>query len=326
MATEQKTTTMMTKSVQIVIVNWNTGDRLRACLASIAATSADSASVERVTVVDNASTDGSAGRLEDLALPLDVIRNTGNAGFAAACNQGAAGSTADYLLFLNPDTRLLPDTLGLVTAFMESARASDIGICGVQILESDGSPGLACARFPTLRVLVGKMAGLDRLLPSVFPSHHLSSTELRQSRLVDQVIGAFYFVRRELFTELGGFDERYFIYFEEVDFALRAREKGYGTYFLRDAAAYHVGNVSTDQVPDIRLYHSVRSRFLFAYEHWPRLHANLLVALTLTVELFARLARAASRRSGSEARATLSAYRMLLRDLVGPGHLSNRPH
>src|SRR5207253_6632294 len=138
----------------------------------------------------------------------------------------------------------------------------------------------------------------------LFPSHHLTPAELRQSRIVDQVIGAFYFVRRELFTDLDGFDERYFIYFEEVDFALRARQVGRSTYFLRDAVAYHVGNVSTDQVPDLRLYHSLRSRFLFAYEHWPRLHANLLVALTLTVELFARLARAATRRSVSELRAT----------------------
>jgi N-acetylglucosaminyl-diphospho-decaprenol L-rhamnosyltransferase len=310
----------MTKSVHIVIVNWNTGDELRVCLASIAATAPHGPLVERVTIVDNASSDGSADRLDDVPLPLGVVRNSWNAGFAAACNQGAADSTADYLLFLNPDTRLPPNTLGTVMAFMESEHAATVGICGVQILESDGRPGLACARFPTLRVLFGKMVGLDHLLPQLFPSHHLTSAELRHSQPVDQVIGAFYFVRRELFTELGGFDERYFIYFEEVDFSLRARHAGRSTYFLKDAVAYHVGNVSSDQVPDIRLYHSLRSRILFAYKHWPRLHASLLVALTLTVELLARLARAAWRRSVSEILTTLSAYGMLVRDLLGRGH------
>jgi N-acetylglucosaminyl-diphospho-decaprenol L-rhamnosyltransferase len=315
----------MSESVDIVIVNWNTGDHLRACVASIAAT-AHGPAIERVTVIDNASIDGSAEGLDDSSLPLDVIRNSGNAGFAAACNQGAAAGSAEYLLFLNPDTRLLPDTLATVTAFMESDRATEVGICGVQILESDGSPGLACARFPTLRVLFGKMAGLDRLLPQLFPSHQLSVAEMSHSRLVDQVIGAFYFVRRELFTELGGFDERYFIYFEEVDFALRARRDGHATYFLRDAVAFHVGNVSSDQVPDVRLYHSLRSRLLFAYKHWPRLHANLLVALTLTVELPARLAKAAWQRRGSEIAATLSAYRMLVRDLLGSDSKPLRTH
>jgi N-acetylglucosaminyl-diphospho-decaprenol L-rhamnosyltransferase len=270
-----------------------------------------------VAVVDNASSDGSLESLQDLPVPLEIIRNSDNIGFAAACNQGAAHSAADYLLFLNPDTRLFPDTLAVVTAFMDSERADGIGICGVQIVDEDGGLAISCSRFPTPRVLFGKITGLHALFPMLLPSHHLTSAEMRESRVVDQVIGAFYFVRRELYTELGGFDERYFIYFEEVDFALRARGQGAGSYFLKEARAFHAGNVSTDQVRDIRLYHSLRSRVLFADRHWPRWQADLLVGLTFTVELAARLVRATVHGSRSDISATARAYRMLLGDLVG---------
>ena len=309
----------MSSSVHIVIVNWNTGDHLRECLASISKGSSTEVTIARVTVVDNASVDGSADGAADVPFPLEVVRNDANVGFAAACNQGAAESTADYLLFLNPDTQLFPETLITVTRFMESPESRGIGICGAQSVDAHGRPMSSCSRLPTPGILFGKMTGLHRVLPSLFPSHHLAPGELYESQIVDQVIGAFYFVRRELFDELGGFDERYFMYFEDVDFALRARQRGDRSYFLADARVFHAGNVSSSQVRDARLYYSLRSRFLFLYRHWPRSQARLVVALTFTVELGARLFSAGLRRSRSDISATADAYRRLLRDLVGLG-------
>src|SRR5437660_9499647 len=97
--------------IHVVIVNWNSGAQLKECLASFAAVASDEVAV-RVTVVDNASSDGSADGLEGVtSVPLAIVRNADNRGFGAACNQGAAGSNADYLLFLNPDTRLMPGSL-----------------------------------------------------------------------------------------------------------------------------------------------------------------------------------------------------------------------
>lgn len=309
----------MTGSIHIVIVNWNTGDYLRQCLQSIVLAGRDDVNVARVTVIDNASPDGSAADLDDLALPLEVVHNSSNIGFAAACNQAAAGSEADYLLVLNPDTRLFPDTLAVVTGFMESEQAAHIGICGGQVLDPDGGPAISCARFPTLPVLFGKMTGLDLVLPRLFPSHHLTPAETRHSGLVDQVIGAFFLVRRELFTRLGGFDTRYFIYYEEVDFALRALRQGFRSYFLKEARILHAGAVSSDQVRDVRLYHSLRSRLIYARRHWPRWQAILLAVLTLGVELPARLTMALLRRSRSDFSATASAYGMLVGDLRRAG-------
>ena len=305
----------MTGSIHVVIVNWNTGDYLRQCLESIVLARRDDVKLARVTVIDNASSDGSAADLDGLDLPLEVVHNSRNIGFAAACNQGAEGSAADYLLFLNPDTRLFPDTLAVVTAFMDSEQAAQVGICGGQVLDPDGGPAISCARFPTLRVLFGKMTGLDRVVPGLFPSHHLTPAETRQSRPVDQVIGAFFLVRRELFTALGGFDTRYFIYYEEVDFALRALRRGFRSYFLKQARILHAGSVSAEQSLDLRLYHSLRSKLIYARRHWPRWQAILLGVLILGVELPARLTVAVLRRSRSDFSATASAYGMLMGEL-----------
>ncbi len=306
----------MSGSVDIVIVNWNTGEHLLECLGSIERANRDGVELTRVAVVDNASSDRSTEGLDDLDLPLEVICNQRNVGFAAACNQGAERSSSDYLLFLNPDTRLFEDTLSIATGFMESERAADVGICGVEILNSGGDPTISCERFPTLRVMIGKMTKLDRLLPRFFPSHHLGLEETQESGPVDQVIGAFYLVRRDLFERLGGFDRRYFIYFEDVDFAMRALRLGFRSYFLKEASAFHAANVSSDQVREFRLYHSMRSRLLYARQHWSAWKANLLVVLTFGIELPARLFQAFLRRSRSDASAILGAYRTLLGDPV----------
>lgn len=274
--------------------------------------------INRVTVVDNGSSDGSADGLADLPVPLHIVRNRESVGWGAGCNQGAEDSTADYLLFLNSDTRLFPDTLAIVTNFMDSDRAKGVGICGVQMVDENGQPAISCSRFPTLRVLLGKMSGLNAVFPRLFPSHHLNVDEMQESGPVDQVIGAFYFMPRKLFTKLGGFDQRYFLYFEDIDLALRARREGAGSYFLKEATVFHAENISTSQTRDLQVYHQARSRTLFAYRYWPRQRARLLVFLTFTVELPARLIKAAVNRNRSAFPAIARAYSWFLRDLLRP--------
>ncbi|MGZ6705331.1 MAG: glycosyltransferase [Solirubrobacteraceae bacterium] len=320
----------MTGSVHVVIVNCNTGDCLQKCLTSLA--DSQGAEITRVSVIDNASSDDSAVGLDGKGLPVEFVKNAQNVGFAAACNQGAAGSTADYLLFLNPDTRVHPAALATVLGFMASAQAGSVGICGAQVLDDQGCPAFSCARFPTLRIMLGKMTRLDRLLPQIFPSHHLTSAELQRSRPVDQVIGAFFLVRRPLFELLGGFDERYFLYFEEVDLALRARAAGAQSYFLKEAVVSHSGSVSSSKDVGMRLSQSLRSRLLFAYRHWDHQRAEALTVLTFTVELPLRLANALVHRDRPEFAATLAGYRRLVAELPSVRSSTNggvkwlRPH
>ena len=301
----------MPARLDIIIVNWNTGGELRACLDSIVGAGRGPFDIDRVVVVDNASSDGSCDALAHPALRLHVIRNRENRGFAAACNQGAAGSRADYLLFLNPDTRLAPDSLSRPVAFMEEETARSVGICGVRLVDDRGDTTTSCARFPTLRTFFANASGLSRLRPRRWPSHLMTADECRETRDVDQVIGAFFLIRRHLFEVLGGFDQRFFVYFEEVDLSLRVRQRGYRSVLLADVTAYHRGGASSDQVRAVRLFYSLRSRLLYAFKHYSALEAALLVAVTVGLELPSRVALALARRSLTDVKETLQAYMML---------------
>jgi GT2 family glycosyltransferase len=299
-------------SLDIIIVNWNTGTLLRDCLRSIAQARAASFRLERVVIVDNNSADGSADGLEQASeQPVSLVRNDSNRGFAAACNQGAKETQADYLLFLNPDTRLFPDSLRHPLDFLEQDENREIGICGVRHVDDSGAFSTSCARFPTLRIFFGQMTGLTRLVPSWFPPHLMREAECVESRNVDQVIGAFFLVRRRLFEALGGFDPRFFVYFEEVDFSLRARQAGFRSYYLASATAYHKGGGSSQQAMAARLFYSLRSRLLYGFKHYSILEASMLAVLTVTVEMAARLIAAVGSMSNLSLTETLQGYQAL---------------
>ncbi len=133
------------------------------------------------------------------------------------------------------------------------------------------------------------------------------------SRDVDQVIGAFFVVRRALFEELHGFDERFFVYFEEVDFSLRAGARGFRSHFLATASAFHAGGGCSNQVKARRLTYNLRSRIEYALKHFPGGSAVALVLGTLLVEPLTRMVTALLRRSPDDFRETLQAYRELWR-------------
>ena len=301
--------------VDVVIVNWNTGTQLRACLESMAATPLGSVSLGQVVIVDNASTDGSAACLEGVELPIRLVSEHANAGFAAASNLGAAASTADFLLFLNPDTCWVEDPLSGPVALMESAAGRDIGICGIRLEGEDGRAVTMAARYPSTLVIVGEATGLARLAPAVFPRHLLSEEESAVSCDVDQVIGAFFLVRRSLFVQLGGFDERFFLYYEEVDFARRAGQARFRSHLLNSPRAIHIGGISSERIPARRLFYSLRSRLLYVGKHLPRLERALVYLVTFAVEPWLRLIQALMVRRPIDAIAeVVRAYLLLISD------------
>jgi hypothetical protein len=301
----------MDSSLDIIIVNWNAGHHLRDCMDSVVTAKREGFTLSRVVVVDNASTDGSADGLEYSDLPLTVIKNPENRGFAAACNQGAAGTDADYLLFLNPDTKLNRDSLSAPIIFMEQPDYARVGICGITLLDETGKPSTACARFPTLTIFISEMLGLPRVFPQVFPPHIMLSKEIFHSREVDQVMGAFFLIRTKLFVSLGGMDERFFLYFEEVDLSLRAKELGYTSYYLSNVAAYHAGRVCSKQVSSAALFYSLSSRFKYACSHYRSWECITLILLTFSVEFASRMFLVVVRPSVIRVSDVLSAYRRL---------------
>lgn len=300
--------------VDIVIVNWNSGDYLRNCINSIA--KYGDGRVGHTIVVDNGSEDGSDSTIEHLP-GISLIRAGENLGFGKACNVGAHHANSKYLLFLNPDAELRSGSLTKAVAHMEATGKEGIGICGVQLIGEDGQLDRSCARFPTLARFAANAIGIDRLFPRL--GREMLEWDHSHTSIVDQVIGAFFIVRRELFESLGGFDERFFVYFEEVDFALRASQEGFRTIYLADAQAFHVGGAISKQVKARRLFYSLRSRLLYSFKHFSWIDSFGVLLLTLFVEPLSRSVLVTSRRSWSGFRETWLAYGMLWRwlpDLV----------
>jgi GT2 family glycosyltransferase len=312
-------------NLDIVIVNWNTGPQLRECLQSILpASPASILRVCRCVVVDNASVDGSADDLEGLPLPLTLKRNPENKGFAYACNQGAEPGSAEYLLFLNPDVRLFPDSLTKALLFLQDVQNKRVGILGIQLVDQNGVVQRNVARFPTPGSLFYQMLGLDRLLHSHFRSHFMTDWDYRDSREVDQVTGAFYLVRRKVFEELKGFDERFFMYFEDLDFANRAKQAGWKSYYLADAQAFHHGGGASDQVKARRLSYVLTSRVLYVAKHFGVPAARRTLLASVSMELWTRLGWSLITLSGQNFTETLRGYGMFARALPSlPKELGN---
>ena len=301
--------------IDIVLVNWNAGSLLRDCVHSFEEARLKGFSLGQVVIVDNGSTDGSLDEWAFSDLPLKIIKNIDNKGFGAACNQGAQGSHADYLLFLNPDTRLFADSLSVPLAFMEAAQNQSVGICGIQLIDEHEEISRSCARFPTSRMFLSKIFGLDRLFPGLFQSHFMEEWGHEENREVDHVIGAFFLVRRHLFEQLDGFDKRFFVYLEDLDFSLRAKESGWASYYLADARAYHKGGGTSEQVKARRLFYSLRSRILYGYKHFTPTQATLLLVSTLCFEPLTRLSFNLFQGAFKSASETISGYLMLYRAL-----------
>lgn len=298
--------------IDIVIVNWNSGHFLRGCLDALeAAHAAAPRLMASVSVVDNGSSDGSLDGAERVGLPLRVLRNGDNRGFAAACNQGAACGVAGYLLFLNPDAAVSAHALRTALAYMERPEHGHVGICGVQLLDEAGEVARSCARFPSPRMFAHAALGLDRVFPSRCRRARMAEWDHRATRCVDQVIGAFFLIRRAVFAQLGGFDERYFVYFEEVDLSYRARQAGHLSVYLADVQAWHRGGGSSDRVRAHRLFYSLRSRLLYAFKHFDAGGALAVAVITLWIEPAGRLCQAVLRGSPRSAAQILQGYARL---------------
>ena len=302
--------------LDIVIVNWNAGHKLFECLKSIQHSNASEAfCLAKCIVVDNASTDDSLEKIKEIDLPLELIVNAENKGFGSASNQGARRGMSEYILFLNPDVRLFPDSLSKSFSFLEVAHDQKIGILGIQMIDQKNEIHRNTARFPTPTSLFYQMLGADRLWPRKFPSLFMMDWTHMDSRVVDQVPGSFFLMRRSLFEELNGFDERFFMYFEDLDLAYRASKAGWPSYYLSTVKAFHHGGGTTDQVKARRLFYVLRSRIAYVAKHFGYYHAVWIVIASLAMELWVRLGWSLLHLSARNFLEALEAYVLYVREL-----------
>jgi N-acetylglucosaminyl-diphospho-decaprenol L-rhamnosyltransferase len=290
----------------IITVSYNTRDLLAECLASTLAGLERSGLSGEVWVVDNASVDGSADMVRERFPAIQLIAHDENLGFAAGNNlalraMGLGRSTQSdqakqprYILFLNPDTHVLGDALGTMVFFLDSCPAA--GVAGARLIHGDGSFQHSAFAFP----------GLIQILLDFFPLHHrlLGSRlngryprrlyEAGRPFLVDHPLGAALMVRSETLAQVGGFDERFFMYCEEIDLCRRIKNEGWAIYCVPEAEIVHLVGQSTGQFRDQMFLALWRSRFLMFEKHKGpafRWAARWVVRLGLWVE--ARQARAA---------------------------------
>lgn len=310
-----------THSVCIVLVNWNAGDQIKACLDSVAAAGRAGFDVA-VVVVDNGSTDGSADFLKAANpypdLPVTLVEAGENLGFGRGCNLGAAkdaearGRAPDFVLFLNPDTEVRPDTFQKLAATPDLTDP-EIGILGVQMVDETGRVQHTCSNFPTAANFAAKLTGLNRLFSrSDWAQHHMTAFDHQSDRTVDQVMGAFFMVRGALFQDLGGFDPQFFVYFEEVDFARRAKAAGFTSRFLAGPQIFHRAGGTTESVKGFRQYLSVSSRLRYFRKHSGPGGRAAIWALSFVIEPLARIARLGLRGRLAEIGDLLGGYRQFL--------------
>ncbi|MCK4667739.1 glycosyltransferase family 2 protein [Candidatus Dependentiae bacterium] len=273
----------------IIIVNWNSQAQLYKCLLSIKSADKTNLSLKNIIVVDNNSRDKSLEKIDELALNIKLIKNKKNVGFAKACNQAVQYSKAEYLLFLNPDVILENNSLTVPIEFMENEKNKKIGIVGVKLFDESGKVSRNCARFPNSSRFIEMALNLHKFFPQKIKGHFMLEWEHDEDRLVDQVMGAFLLIRAEIFKQLNGFDERFFLYFEDVDLSYRANLSGYKSMYISKAKVFHKAGGTSDQVKGKRLFYVLQSRILYYFKYFSFFVSIVNLISIITIEFFTRI-------------------------------------
>ncbi len=274
--------------VSVIIVNYNVRDFLHHALVSLQ--KAMKGTKGEIIVVDNASDDGSVEMVRRRFPSVTLIPHKTNLGFAKANNVALKRARGKYLLLINPDTLVQEDTLRVMITFFEEN--PDVGLAGCKILNPDGTFQLACRRsFPTPWVAFTKMSGLSALFPNSRPFGQYNLTYLSPDETyeIDAVSGSFMMVRREVYDHVGGLDEDFFMYGEDLDWCYRIQQAGWKNYYVHSTKIIHYKGESTKRsnLDEIRTFY--RAMRLFVKKHLS--HSYMFaILLGLAITISSRLA------------------------------------
>ncbi|MFQ5721406.1 MAG: glycosyltransferase family 2 protein [Candidatus Aminicenantales bacterium] len=235
----------MVCDLSIIIVNWNTKSLLKQCLESIKAHT-KKISYE-IIVVDNSSTDGSADMVEANFPEVILIKNEKNLGYGQANNQALVRAQGKYVLFLNSDVAVNDNCLDEMFEFMENH--PQVGASACKLTYPDGRLQHSCRQFPSFKVFFLMLIGLRAVFPKmkIFQKYMMLDWDHSDLREVDQIMGSFMFVRKDSLEQIGSFDQRYWMYFEEVDLCLRLNKAGWKIVHYPYASAVHYLSKSSEQ-------------------------------------------------------------------------------
>jgi N-acetylglucosaminyl-diphospho-decaprenol L-rhamnosyltransferase len=263
--------------LSVVIVNWNVRDLLRRCVESVRSAQR-SISVE-IIVVDNASGDGSVEMLRAGFPETVLIANPENRGFPAANNQGIAAAQGRYVLLLNPDTEVLAGGLDTLVQYIDAHH--DVGLVGPQLVYPNGQVQSSRRRYPTLATLFFESTWLEPLAPrSLLRRYYMLDQPDAAVLDVDWVTGAAMLARREVIQQVGGMDERFFMYSEELDWCRRIKAAGWRVIYHPGAQVIHHVGKSSEQAVPARHVNFQRSKIRYTRKyHGPRVAAALRLCL-----------------------------------------------
>lgn len=298
--------------ISIITVNYKMKDLIEACYASIER-AAPALSYELI-LVDNNSGDGSAEHFQSRP-GVTVIANADNAGFARACNQGAAAARGQLLLFLNPDTELPPGSLEAMAAFLRANPGA--GVCGPETRNTDGSIEPSVYRLPTL-----KRTAIDCLwLNKVFGGYEVRDYEsLKGNPKVEVICGACFMIKKDLFGRLGGFDEALWMYGEDVELCYRVRRAGFSCHYLDGVRIIHKRgerHLQEDAFHDMeRIAYSHYKWIFHYYEKHCAAPARSALRMLMWVNVYPKLAARARRAArGDNSRDNVARVKALKRVL-----------
>jgi GT2 family glycosyltransferase len=260
--------------VSIILVTYNSEKYISNCLNSLA--KATQNIEHEIFVIDNQSIDQTKRLIKENGNSAVLIENNENLGFAKAVNIGLRKSSGEFILLINPDIIVNSNTLLPLIDFMRNN--PKVGICGGRLENPDGSLQYSKGSFPTLSSIIFRM-----LLPRPMRKYHLWGYS--KGGKCDWVTGSFMLTRKCIMEKLGGLDEKYFVYYEDVDYCLRTQKGGWVTYYFPETTACHLNpHAISKKTPAIenmirksRLYYFKKNRSILSY--------NILRTLTWMVKM-----------------------------------------
>ncbi len=274
-----------TPDLSIIIVSWNVRELLLGCLAALPEAVGKGVDYE-VIVVDNASQDGTVGAVQESFPAVRIIANTDNRGFTRGNNQGLAVAQGRYLFFLNPDTEPQPGSIAELIHYLQTH--PNVGVVGPRLRYGDGSHQPSRRRFPTLMMLFAESTIIQHYFPGLklFAYYTMADTPDDIPQEVDWLVGAAFMVRREVYEQIGGLDEGFFMYSEELDWCKRAKDAGWRIAYDPAAEVIHYEGKSSEQAVARRDIAFFSSRVRYAHKYHGPVWAELLRWWLLATFLF----------------------------------------
>lgn len=255
----------MPVTLSVIIVSYNVRKLLEQCLHSLTTALRDIQS--EVFIIDNHSGDNSIGYLQPIFPSFTFLSNPTNEGFSRANNKGLTLTKGKYVLFLNPDTVVQPNTIAKCISFMESHPSA--GALGVKMFDGTGAFLKESKRgFPSPMVSFFKLTGLTGMFPRspFFARYYLGHLNENETHEVDVLSGAFMLVKKATLERTGGFDEQFFMYAEDIDLSYRIQQAGYKNYYFADTSIIHYKGASTTKdLKYVKLFYKAMSQFAKKY-------------------------------------------------------------